>query len=184
MERKPQFDNGNYSEKRTLATEIVSEIRSLNPPGRFLKRVKITGDGPRRPEDEWEELSDDKAIHKACQVMRDINRPDREEKKRTRGKVEEEAQPTDTTLKQDTTAMNVVAATNELIATEQLETQETLDGEGGETIVTTETAPAEAQLDESVLATEEVLDNTLGSGVTEEKDVEMKEEVVTAGVEV
>mmetsp|Transcript_1959 Transcript_1959/g.5197 ORF Transcript_1959/g.5197 Transcript_1959/m.5197 type:complete len:999 (-) Transcript_1959:966-3962(-) len=25
----------------------------------------------------WEELSDDKAIHKACQVMRDISRPDR-----------------------------------------------------------------------------------------------------------
>jgi hypothetical protein len=26
---------------------------------------------------EWIELSDDKAIHKACQVMRDIARPDR-----------------------------------------------------------------------------------------------------------
>jgi len=28
-------------------------------------------------DDVWEELSDDKAIHKACQVMRDISRPDR-----------------------------------------------------------------------------------------------------------
>mmetsp|Transcript_240 Transcript_240/g.493 ORF Transcript_240/g.493 Transcript_240/m.493 type:complete len:233 (+) Transcript_240:410-1108(+) len=35
----------------------------------------------------WEELSDDKAIHKACQVMRDISRPDRkyrEERKEER----------------------------------------------------------------------------------------------------
>ena len=35
----------------------------------------------------WEELSDDKAIHKACQVMRDIARPDRkyrEERKEER----------------------------------------------------------------------------------------------------
>jgi hypothetical protein len=37
----------------------------------------------------WEQLSDDKAIHKACQVMRDINRPDRkfrEERKEARKK--------------------------------------------------------------------------------------------------
>ena len=87
MERKAQFDAGNYTEKRALATEIVTHIRSLDPPGRFLKRADskqpgesteglITAEG----EGLWEELLDEKAIHKACQVMRDIARPDRKER--------------------------------------------------------------------------------------------------------
>lgn len=93
LQRKPQFDSGNYAEKRALATEIVRIIRSLDPPGRFLKRVKAkpapvkTDDNwvmPARGLDgSWEELSDDKAIHKACQVMRDIDRPDRVGEKRS-----------------------------------------------------------------------------------------------------
>lgn len=95
IERKIQFDKGNYSEKRALATEIVGIIRSLDPPGRFLKRVtggnvvptKAADDTwvlpPRKLDGSWEELSDDKAIHKACQVMRDINRPDRAGDKRS-----------------------------------------------------------------------------------------------------
>eukprot|EP00545_Synedropsis_sp_CCMP1620_P005003 CAMPEP_0119018368 /NCGR_PEP_ID=MMETSP1176-20130426/19214_1 /TAXON_ID=265551 /ORGANISM="Synedropsis recta cf, Strain CCMP1620" /LENGTH=468 /DNA_ID=CAMNT_0006972353 /DNA_START=36 /DNA_END=1442 /DNA_ORIENTATION=+ len=88
IDRKAQFDGGNYSEKRALATEIVSMIRSLNPSGRFLKRMAgnrpkaeeevADGDAPARGiEGGWEELSDDRAIHKACQVMRDLQRPDR-----------------------------------------------------------------------------------------------------------
>ncbi len=47
QERKIQFDSGNYTEKRALATEIVQIIKALEPPGRFLKRVKwapIEGD--------------------------------------------------------------------------------------------------------------------------------------------
>lgn len=78
-ERKPQFDAGTYTEKRTLATDVVSIIRSLTPPGRFLKRIK-EGSEPEFASTmpEWEELSEDKAVHKACQVMRDIARPDRQ----------------------------------------------------------------------------------------------------------
>mmetsp|Transcript_3296 Transcript_3296/g.4925 ORF Transcript_3296/g.4925 Transcript_3296/m.4925 type:complete len:389 (+) Transcript_3296:151-1317(+) len=85
MERKVQFDAGTYSEKRALATEVVGIVRSLDPPGRFLKRVASNDATAMKGKEEassqglngWEELSDDRAIHKACQVMRDIQRPDR-----------------------------------------------------------------------------------------------------------
>lgn len=39
LERKAQFDAGNYTEKRQLASEIVTLIKSLDPPGRFLKKA-------------------------------------------------------------------------------------------------------------------------------------------------
>lgn len=68
-DRKEAFDKGNYTEKRTLATEIVTIIKGRG--GRFLKRGR---------EGAWEELSDDNAIQKACQVMRDFKRPDRRER--------------------------------------------------------------------------------------------------------
>jgi hypothetical protein len=159
VERKVRFDAGNYTDKRQLASEIVTIVKSLDPPGRFLKKAsqqvldahakddtagaetteeatndpsarKEEDDAPKDAETEpsskdadasekssepgkeeesktangqlakaeaatteppmqqpapipalidgiWEELSDDKAIHKACQVMRDISRPDR-----------------------------------------------------------------------------------------------------------
>jgi len=88
LERKIQFDAGNYTEKRALATEIVHLIRSLKPPGRFLKKVtakkgeKVVEetDAAKAFENEWEELPDEKSIHKACQVMRDIDRPDRKDR--------------------------------------------------------------------------------------------------------
>mmetsp|Transcript_20279 Transcript_20279/g.49721 ORF Transcript_20279/g.49721 Transcript_20279/m.49721 type:complete len:418 (-) Transcript_20279:112-1365(-) len=88
LERKNQFDAGNYTEKRALATEIVHLVRSLKPPGRFLKKVtakkgeKVVEekDAAKAFENEWEELPDEKAIHKACQVMRDIDRPDRKDR--------------------------------------------------------------------------------------------------------
>jgi hypothetical protein len=110
MERKSNFDTATYTEKRQLATEIVQIIHGLKPPGRFLKKAsepkKISqkkadethddGDKPTAAEGSpelidgiWEQLSDDKSIHKACQVMRDINRPDRkhrEERKEERKK--------------------------------------------------------------------------------------------------
>ncbi|KAG7354572.1 hypothetical protein IV203_003928 [Nitzschia inconspicua] len=104
LERKRQFDSGTYADKRTLATEIVQTIQSLSPPGRFLKRANVDKDnkdeqdktGELKIEETttgdlidgmWEQLSDEKAIHKACQVMRDIDRPDRkhrEERKEER----------------------------------------------------------------------------------------------------
>lgn len=77
QERKAQFDAGNYTEKRGLATEIVTAIRSLDPPGRFLRRAKKTEqdgatweDGEQPDGGAWEELSDDRAIHK-CTVRQD-----------------------------------------------------------------------------------------------------------------
>ena len=39
VERKTQFDAGNYTEKRQLASEIVTVVKSLDPPGRFLKKA-------------------------------------------------------------------------------------------------------------------------------------------------
>jgi len=64
------------SEKRALAQKIVKHIQTLRPPGRFLKRAgRIRGgrglDGP------WENLSDQEAIKKTMQALRDCNRQDR-----------------------------------------------------------------------------------------------------------
>lgn len=63
--RKPEFEAGNHAAKRRIATEIVNQTQ----PGRFLKRKQDKGP--------WYELSKQKAILKACQVMRDFQRPDR-----------------------------------------------------------------------------------------------------------
>lgn len=66
------------SAKKALAEEIVSHIRNLDPPGRFLKRpprvkkVNVT-EGP------WEELTDKETLKKTCQALRDCNRGDRNE---------------------------------------------------------------------------------------------------------
>jgi hypothetical protein len=65
--RKPEFEAGNHAAKRRVATEIVSVTKAL--PGRFLKRKQDKGP--------WFELSTEKSILKACQVMRDFQRPDR-----------------------------------------------------------------------------------------------------------
>ena len=65
--RKPEFEAGNHAAKRRIATEIVRVTKAL--PGRFLKRKNDKGP--------WFEVSAEKAILKACQVMRDFQRPDR-----------------------------------------------------------------------------------------------------------
>ena len=72
VERKTVFENGTFTEKTALAADIVSQIKSLQPPGRFLKKADLSKSQEFRKglAGEWEELSDDKAIHKACQVMR------------------------------------------------------------------------------------------------------------------
>lgn len=63
-------------EKRALASEIVSHIKSLDPPGRFLKRGgrSTSSRGLQGP---WEELSPGDCIRKASQALRDCNRSDR-----------------------------------------------------------------------------------------------------------
>jgi len=65
--RKPEFEAGNHAAKRRVAAEIVSVTKAL--PGRFLKRKQDKGP--------WYEVGTEKAILKACQVMRDFQRPDR-----------------------------------------------------------------------------------------------------------
>ena len=140
LERKANFDAGNYTEKRTLASEIVSIIRGLTPPGRFLKRVKPTEEKAKDGEeakgdkgglsDEWVELSDEKSIHKACQVMRDIDRPDRKDREARRAKKKQKK--SDDGEKKDS-AMDVLA----------------------------KTTAAKAAVEEAVAATEEALDKAL-----------------------
>eukprot|EP00804_Cyclotella_cryptica_P001753 CCRYP_009091-RA/>CCRYP_009091-RA protein AED:0.14 eAED:0.41 QI:0/0/0/1/0/0/2/181/615 len=65
------------TEKRAVAEEIVRHINSLDPPGRFLKR-EGRGHVTRGLNGPWEELSHKEAVKKACQALRDCNRPDRE----------------------------------------------------------------------------------------------------------
>jgi hypothetical protein len=91
--RKAQFDAGNYTEKKALATEVVVFIRNLDPPGRFLKKLDagkpiakgvVVAVPPEGDEAGWEDLNEDKSIHKACQVMRDLDRLDRRERDQRR----------------------------------------------------------------------------------------------------
>jgi uncharacterized protein (UPF0303 family) len=65
--RKAEFEAGNHAAKRRIATEIVDATKALN--GRFLKKKQDKGP--------WFEQSFERAILKACQVMRDFQRPDR-----------------------------------------------------------------------------------------------------------
>ena len=64
------------TEKRAVAREIIAHIQSLDPPGRFLRRVGRARNA-RGLEGPWEELSEMEAIKKTVQALRDCNRPDR-----------------------------------------------------------------------------------------------------------
>jgi hypothetical protein len=50
-------------EKRLIASSIVSEIRSLKPPGRFLSRDPKSG--------QWKDIGDEKARDKTSQALRE-----------------------------------------------------------------------------------------------------------------
>ena len=50
-------------EKRLIASSIVSEIRELNPPGRFLQQDKASG--------LWKDIGDEKARDKTSQALRE-----------------------------------------------------------------------------------------------------------------
>jgi hypothetical protein len=65
------------AEKRAIAEEIVGHIKSLNPPGRFLRRCGRSNRTIRGLDGPWEELTKDEAIKKTCQALRDCNRQDR-----------------------------------------------------------------------------------------------------------
>ena len=49
--------------KSHISREIVAYVRSMDPPGRFLKKDALTGD--------WEDVGDDTAREKVSQVLRD-----------------------------------------------------------------------------------------------------------------
>jgi hypothetical protein len=160
QERKTQFDTGNYSEKRSLATEIVTFVRSLDPPGRFMKRVDPTKSKPVDDSEEanlaleagWEELSDEKAIHKSCQVMRDIDRADRkdrEERKKIRILKKEGNLP-------DTPQGTAKGASHD--------TPSSVEVLGGITVGTSEV------VDEAVAAAEEAMDKALKAAAGGNKD--------------
>lgn len=61
FKRKAEFDAGSHAAKRRIATEIVNQTFAAK--GRFLKRKVEKG--------AWYELDAEKAILKACQVMRE-----------------------------------------------------------------------------------------------------------------
>ena len=61
FQRKPEFDAASHAAKRRIATEIVNQTKAAN--GRFLKRKVEKGP--------WYEIDTEKAILKACQVMRE-----------------------------------------------------------------------------------------------------------------
>lgn len=148
LERKSQFDSGNFTEKRALANEVVNIVRAKDPPGRFLKRAAKNADGTVTEETidgEWVELPEEKAVHKACQVMRDIARPDRQgdRRRRKRAKTEGYSDGIDPALEEEAkVSMTILAET---------------------------TAEASA-VEEAVAATEEALDKALDS-VPKNKDV-------------
>mmetsp|Transcript_10306 Transcript_10306/g.30182 ORF Transcript_10306/g.30182 Transcript_10306/m.30182 type:complete len:430 (-) Transcript_10306:424-1713(-) len=63
-------------EKKALALKIIKHIKSLDPPGRFLKRDGVS-QSSRGLEGPWEELTEKECLKKATQALRDCNRPDR-----------------------------------------------------------------------------------------------------------
>lgn len=155
-ERKPQFDAGTYTEKRSLATDVVSIIRSLTPPGRFLKRIKEDGSeiefASTMPG--WEELSDDSAIHKACQVMRDIARPDRQGERKRKHK--------DESLKMKATHDEGREAELAEAETSAAEAAAALVSQAKDSITMLADTTAEASaVEEAMAATEEALDRVL-----------------------
>lgn len=65
--------------KKTIATDIIQHIQSLDPPGRFLKR-QSNANGAKRSrglKGPWEVLTNIETIKKTCQALRDCNRSDR-----------------------------------------------------------------------------------------------------------
>ena len=65
--------NFSTCEKQILASEVIEHIRSLNPPGRFLKR-NGRSNSARRLEGRWEELTSKECVKKTCQALHDGNR--------------------------------------------------------------------------------------------------------------
>jgi len=63
--RKTQFQTNGRDARKRLAYRIYSEVKELDPPGRFLLRPSPS------QESGWVEVTEDKAIVKICQTLRD-----------------------------------------------------------------------------------------------------------------
>jgi hypothetical protein len=72
---KFDYDKGSYAAKRRIATEIVSAVKQQN--GRFLCQAANM--------EAWVMMTDEQAVSKACQVMRDFKRPGRTALREARG---------------------------------------------------------------------------------------------------
>ena len=66
------------AEKRAVAAELVQQIHRLDPPGRFLTKAPPGTPTDQMVAGEYVEMSLDKAIDKTCQIMRDLQRTDRQ----------------------------------------------------------------------------------------------------------
>ena len=85
---KRRFDQASGAEKRIISLEIVTQLKLLDPPARFLKRpdnelhrpVPLENGryqlAPRGVDGPWEEVSLDKACLKVCQSLRDLKQPE------------------------------------------------------------------------------------------------------------
>jgi hypothetical protein len=109
---------------------------------------------PRGLDGTWEELSDEKSIHKACQVMRDIDRPDRKDRELRRAKKKQKLL--------DPKGDEVVAVKGEPSGDTTGTTKTTTLPEGDEKDSKEEETTAEkAAVKEAIAATEEALDKAL-----------------------
>lgn len=72
----PDYCAKSSDEKKSLGQQIMHELQSLNPPGRFLRRPG-RAKNTRGLEGPWEQLSATESLKKTCQALRDCNRPDR-----------------------------------------------------------------------------------------------------------
>ena len=60
---KPEYDAAPKSLKGVYGNQIVNLIHSLSPPGRFLKKDKVSGS--------WIEVDNEEAVKRARQAFRD-----------------------------------------------------------------------------------------------------------------
>lgn len=178
LERKAQFDAGNYTEKRSLATEIVQIVRALKPPGRFLKKAtpkpaatdkesSAEKEAPKGLDDGWEELSDEKAIHKACQVMRDIDRPDRKDRELRRAKKKQKLTSGEGKTTLDETPVKVEGEKEESTKDEKSSAMDVLASTSAEKTVQDAVAETEQALDKALDAASDVKEKAEDSAAVE-----------------
>ena len=66
---KPEYDAAPKSLKGVYGNQIVNLIHSLSPPGRFLKKDKVSGS--------WIEVDNEEAVKRARQALRDSKKLNR-----------------------------------------------------------------------------------------------------------